>query len=125
MNFTKIFQFCLTSFLVSGCVGSSDTLNESNSNAQIAMGESIAVVLDANKTTGYEWWIVSDGSPMLKLVKSEYKLNDAPKGMVGVGGVECFEFVGQQKGTAHIEFMYKRPWEKTGVKNQSFSVEVK
>lgn len=71
------------------------------------------VVLDSNRTTGYEWQI---GQPFdnlaLELVGKEYV--SASSGMPGAGGKEKWTFraLAFRRDAVPLLFKYVRPWEK-------------
>ena len=78
------------------------------------LNDSIYVELDANATTGYEWTVFVEGSS-IEILEEEYVPNDAPLGMVGVGGTwKCkLGIIGDGQSTLH--FVYARPWDNSSV----------
>ncbi len=75
---------------------------------KVAVGETFEIILEANPTTGYAWEIDSIGD--LQLVKpvadSQYYKDDAPRGIVGVGGKEVWTFSAENGGSTVISFRY-------------------
>jgi inhibitor of cysteine peptidase len=73
---------------------------------QVAAGETFAVRLAGNPTTGYTWQANVDSS-YLELVYQEFE----PGGEgVGAGGHEVFRFRARETGETEIVFEYRRPW---------------
>jgi inhibitor of cysteine peptidase len=113
--------------LSSGCAGSGvKEYTSPNQPIEATVGEQFAIYLDSNPTTGYKWEASFDQAA-LKLVKNEYKQNEAKPGMVGVGGIEQFMFQTLKAGDTQIKLTYKRPWEQqsTDAKVQTFTVKIK
>ena len=78
------------------------------------VGDDFAIMLDSNRTTGYEWQLARalDGN-IIKLVKSEYVPEES--GRVGSGGQEEWVFRAMGPGDTSVSFKYVRSWEK-GIK---------
>ena len=92
---------------------------------RVAPGAKIRIKLDSNPTTGYSWALT--GKPDEKVLKSdgnEYKVNDHPEGMVGVGGVDTWTFSALAAGKTGIALGYARPWEKDKEPVQTFKLTV-
>ena len=88
-------------------------------------GDSIRIKLKSNRTTGYSWALT--GKTDAKVLKSgevEYKVDDHPAGMVGVGGNDYCTFTALAPGKTEIELGYARPWEKDKEPAQTFKVSV-
>ena len=73
---------------------------------------SIYVQLEANATTGYEWTVSVEGSSVV-VIEDEYVPDDAPLGMVGVGGTWKCKLDVVEDGQAVLHFVYARPWDKS------------
>jgi inhibitor of cysteine peptidase len=72
----------------------------------VASGETFAVRLAGNPTTGYTWQASVD-SPNLELVGQEFE--PAGEG-IGAGGHEVFRFRALAAGETEIVLEYRRPW---------------
>lgn len=73
---------------------------------QVAAGETLAVRLAGNPTTGYTWQANFDSS-YLELVGQEFE----PGGEgAGAGGHEVFRFRARAAGETEMAFEYRRPW---------------
>jgi len=89
-------------------------------------GDVVCVKLRSNRTTGYSWAEVK-GKTDAKVLKSdggEYKVDEHPAGMVGVGGNEVWTFTALAAGRTEIVLGYARPWEKDKEPAQTFKVTV-
>jgi len=106
--------------------------NDSDSQAQaldtppwpapvVRAGDTYELLLDANPTTGYRWFVEFD-ERFLELVEQRY---EPGWGGVGAGGKEVFVFRGLTEGIAEVVFTYKRPWEDEVLKTErvTFNVE--
>ena len=90
------------------------------------VGQSFTVMLEANKTTGYEWQFAKPlDKRMVKLISTEY-LTDKT-GLIGAGGKQVWVFEALKAGKAYIYFKYVRPWEKDvpPVKEEYFLIFIK
>lgn len=76
-------------------------------------GNSTNISLESNPTTGYSWSLNSKNTrnTIVDIKELPYKADDT--GLVGSGGTQSWKISGKKRGTAHIRFDYKRPWEKT------------
>jgi predicted secreted protein len=92
---------------------------------QVNSGQQFTIVLDSNRTTGYQWQLAHPvDEKILKQVSNSY---EAPSNaMPGAGGKEFWIFQAVGKGKTTIDFEYVRPWEKTTPRatSTSFQVEV-
>lgn len=92
----------------------------------VRAGDTIQIKLRSNPTTGYSWAEVK-GKTDAKILKSEgneYKVNDHPAGMVGVGGNDYWTFRALVAGTTEIVLGYGRPWEKDKEPARTFKTTV-
>ena len=82
----------------------------------VKRGDTLAIHLDANPTTGYRWELARlAGSSVVQIGLPDYQPETAagvPR--VGAPGHTTFRFRAMQSGTSSIELAYRRPWE-TGV----------
>jgi putative hemolysin/predicted secreted protein len=100
------------------------TLTEANDGRteDIAQGTRFAVQLEENPTTGFQWnATVSSG---LEIQSSEYQMNKAAEGMVGVGGIHTWVVVAKDLGTQKFSATYKRSWEATTGNETGFNANV-
>ncbi len=117
--------------LISGCtqpaagVKKMVTFTEADNGATgtIAQTTRFAVQLKENPTTGYQWNATL--SPGLELQSSDYRVNDAPAGMVGVGGVRTWVIIAKDLGTQNFSASYRRSWEPVTGNETAYTVNIK
>ena len=101
------------------------TRDDNGKTLKVKIGDVIRVKLKSNRTTGYSWSLT--GKTDAKVLNSgevEYKVDEHPAGMVGVGGTETFTFTAVAPGRTEIALGYARPWEKDKEPAQSFKATV-
>jgi inhibitor of cysteine peptidase len=91
---------------------------------QVERGRRLTLRLDANRSTGYRWFVASSGNALSQLGEPFYT---AEKAAAGGGGAEYWSFMPQRAGTQELRFEYRRPWEKDtpAARSLSFMVEVR
>ena len=114
---------CFSLFL--GCDDSSaDPLvvsqSQNGGTVALAKGETLAVELAGNPTTGYEWTIAQLDAAFLRLVDSSYS---ADSSAIGSGGTFVFRFEALQSGNTTLGLVYRRSWESTAA-DQAFTLSV-
>ena len=93
---------------------------------KVNVGDTIRVKLKANRTTGYSWALAESklDAKILKSDGNEYKVDEHPAGMVGVGGNDVWTFTALAPGKTEIALGYARPWEKDKEPVESFKLTV-
>ena len=102
------------------------TRDDNGKTLKVKVGDVIRVKLKSNRTTGYSWALIS-GKTDAKVLKSgevEYKVDEHPAGMVGVGGNDFCLFTALAPGKTEIALGYARPWEKDKEPAQAFKLTV-
>jgi predicted secreted protein len=101
------------------------TLTEAdNGNTEnITQNTRFAVVLAENPTTGFMWNATL--SPGLELQSSDYRQNDAPSGMVGVGGTRTWVIIAKDLGDQKFSAVYKRSWEPANGNETAYNVNIR
>lgn len=87
-------------------------------------GDTISVKIRGNKTTGYNWFLLNADKLDKNLVKplnlkedsstSDYKVDDNPNHLMGVGGYFYFDFKiadDAPNQVVELEFSHRRSWE--------------
>lgn len=74
----------------------------------VSIGDKVTLSIAGNPTTGYQW--VAQETEGLT-VSEEYKHNDAPEGMAGVGGVYTWTITSDTPGAYYFTAYYQRSWE--------------
>jgi len=80
-------------------------------------GETFAIELEANPTTGYQWQADVDPEKV-KLLDTNY---ESPGHAIGASGKERLTFQSLSEGDTTISLKYKRAWEEESID----SVEIK
>lgn len=84
------------------------------------VGNLIILFLEANRTTGYSWYVKDNSySSNLKYIGSSYLLSSAE---IGASGWELMLFGVEKPGEVNIQVEYKRQWEKQSIQNLSITV---
>jgi len=89
----------------------------------ITQNTRFAVVLAENPTTGFMWNATL--SPGLELQSSDYRQNDAPSGMVGVGGTRTWVIIAKDPGDQKFSAVYKRSWEPVTGNETAYNVNIR
>lgn len=97
--------------LVTGCIGEVKSYDDPGQTIDIGVNQEFVIALGSNPTTGYSWQASYDGT-MIELVKKTYK-EEAKEGLVGAGGVECFQFKALKSARTIITMVYKKLWEES------------
>lgn len=86
--------------------------NKPEESIVLTRGQTTTISLPSNPTTGYTWQLCSKNTrnTIVGVEELSYKADD--KGLIGSGGVQSWKITGKKRGSAHIKFEYRRPWEK-------------
>ncbi len=103
------FLLALMSFLGFSSCGSSK--HESRSESISSKGNTVTVSLKSNPTTGFSWSCEIQDANIAQVNSESYSQDKAPKGLVGVGGLQTFVLKCTGKGKTAVKFTYRRPWE--------------
>jgi len=100
-------------------------IEKNGGEVQVKTGETLAIALESNLTTGYSWQVLkTDTSLLPQDGEADYQPTSQDKKIVGSGGVETLRFKAKAPGTVTLQLGYLRSWE-TGVEPaQTFSVTV-
>lgn len=88
---------------------------------QVTVGETFAVVLEGNPSTGYTWQADLDHA-YLQQVAQEFE--PAGEG-VGAAGHEVCRFRALKAGRTRIAFAYQRPWDRQARDTRQIEVVIK
>lgn len=95
------------------------------SRGEMAVGQTLAVTLDANPTTGYGWErVLSEDGVLQQVGETEFQRAATDKDKVGVGGQEILRFKAEKAGQTTLDLVYHRPWEKDAEPVGTFTVQV-
>ena len=101
------------------------TRDDDGKTVTVRPGDTIRIKLKSNRTTGYSWAMTGKlDEKVLKSEGNEYKVDEHPAGMVGVGGNDVWTFTALAAGKTEIALGYARPWEKDKEPAQAFKLTV-
>jgi len=101
------------------------TKADSGSTVDVAVKTVVVICLLGNPTTGYRWQIAGIGNGVVKqLGRDEYFPRPRPPGWAGGGGTFVFKFQAVRPGTASLNLVYVRPWEKGKAPAKTFTATV-
>ena len=89
-----------------------NNFNKPEEPISLKRGQTITVSLPSNPTTGYSWSLCSKNTRNTIVGIEELPYEAAQTGLMGAGGTQSWRITGKKRGSAHIKFEYKRPWEK-------------
>lgn len=94
----------------------------------LSPGETLAIDLPSNPTTGYRWELVClEPTGVAGVVGAEtgmYFQDHTAPGAIGSGGVQRFVIVGEATGEALLQLAYRRAWEVTAAETFSLTIHV-
>lgn len=99
-------------------------VNEEQDTATVTVrrGNSIAVRLQENPTTGFTWNLTT--SPGLQIVSDSYIPSDTTGTLIGSGGTHVWEISAHSVGGQTIQAVYRRPWEQATGNETAFFLTV-
>jgi inhibitor of cysteine peptidase len=101
------------------------TVPESGGQAILAVGQELALQLEANASTGYRWELGTPVPEVLSVVDGgTYREALDPEARVGSGGSTSFVFRAVRPGKGVLDLVYRRPWESGVAPARSTRVEV-
>jgi len=98
------------------------TVDVNTTELTMNLSQTVLVSLNENPTTGFEWNVTN--STGLEIVNSTYTTDEAPEGMVGVGGVHTWILKAVEVGNQTFDAVYKRSWEPTTGEEDSYALNV-
>ncbi len=99
------------------------TDTDNGKSGDITQNTRFAIVLAENPTTGFMWNATL--SPGLELQSSDYRQDDAPAGMVGVGGKRTWVIVAKDAGDQKFSATYRRSWENITGNETTYGVNIR
>ncbi len=98
------------------------TANDAGKTVELNTGDTLAVELEGNPTTGYVWEVEAVDSAVLKQTgESEFK---PESDSTGAGGVEILRFEAVASGQTALKLVYHRPWEEDVSPEETFEVTI-
>jgi predicted secreted protein len=89
--------------------------------ADVKPGESFAVSLHENPTTGFRWKLAARGEPVCTLTDDDFQPGLAP----GAQGMHRWRFRAARPGETTIRLILERPWAHAAQPAKAFSVRVR
>jgi predicted secreted protein/putative hemolysin len=89
----------------------------------ITQNTRFAVVLAENPTTGYTWNATLSAG--LELQSTDYQQDNAPQGMVGVGGSRTWVIIAKDLGDQKFSAVYGRSWEPVSGNETAYTVTIR
>ncbi len=121
MKYRILLLIGLVAFLIapsalSACTTANAEENESVLN--VGLNNVFEISIESNPTTGYSWQVEYDES----YLEYTWHVYESSSKAIGAGGTEYMSFKALKSGETRINLIYKRPWEATALKNQSYTV---
>ncbi len=128
-NLLKVFSVIPVLLLCAACrMFSSEPLvlteKDSGSVIDVKTGDTIAIRLEANPTTGYLWMRSVPNDMVVREVDNKYVplKADAAKPVAGAPAMKVFTYVVTGPGEAGIKMEYRRPWESGKAPLKTFDI---
>ncbi|MBV4530338.1 protease inhibitor I42 family protein [Pseudomonas sp. SWRI107] len=83
---------------------------ESECPKRLVVGQTLALTLPANPTTGYRWLLQNPASNILQSLGPEVYSAPEDAGIVGSAGVSSWRFQAKAAGDGHLVLVYQQPW---------------
>ena len=93
--------------LLIGCGGGDKTFEDLDKPLVVDAGESFAIALSENPSTGYEWQFSQRPDPQVaRLLGSDFDLEDGGEDRDGAGGTRTFRFEAVGAGETEMRLRY-------------------
>ena len=99
------------------------TAEDNGKDIDLTIGSTLVVKLPSNPSTGYNWTIVGEPSP-LKLQKTSFRKSQTKASTVGASGTSVFQLSANSSGLATLTLVYRRSWEYNVPPIKTFAVRV-
>ena len=110
---------------VSGCASKTALALEAKDNGrqiELEKGQTLAISLEGNPSTGYTWEMVESEDSILRQV-GEIEF-EAESDLVGAPGTQTLRFEAVESGQTELKLVYHRPWEKDVDPLETFTIQV-
>ncbi len=110
---------------VSGCGAKSALALEAKDNGrqiEVEKGQTLAINLEGNPSTGYTWEMVESEDSILRQV-GEIEF-EAESDLVGAPGTQTLRFEAVESGQTELKLVYHRPWETDVEPLETFTLQV-
>ena len=99
------------------------TDQDNGKDIDLTIGSTLLVKLKSNPSTGYNWTVVGEPSP-LKLQKTSFRKGTTKGTSVGASGTAIFQLNASSAGLATLTLVYRRSWEYNVPPIKTFAVRV-
>ena len=115
----------LTMLLFTSCGGGTQIISEDAAGQTVTVktGETIAINLKGNPTTGFSWQMLDLNTAIL--VQQGDPAYKADSSLIGSGGMYTYTFKAAGAGTQTLVFNYARAWETNIPPAKIFSITIK
>jgi len=87
----------------------------------VSVGESFEIELSENPTTGYRWQMSATGPSAVELETDKFEPSTEA---IGAGGTRRWTFLAVREGNDHLEFEYRRSWERKATELFRIAIQV-
>lgn len=109
----------------SGCATKTALALEAKDNGrqiELEIGQTLAISLEGNPSTGYTWEMVESEDSILRQV-GEIEF-EAESDLVGAPGTQTLRFQAVESGQTELKLVYHRPWETDVEPLETFTLQV-
>lgn len=99
------------------------TEQDNGKDIDLTVGGILVVKLPSNPSTGYNWTVVGEPSP-LKLQKTSFRKGTTKSTSVGAPGTAILQLSASSSGMATLTLVYRRSWEYNVAPIKTFAVRV-
>ncbi|MEO6902219.1 MAG: C1 family peptidase [Bacteroidia bacterium] len=101
-------------------------IEKANSPESIAIttDQVLEIRLPSTPSTGYGWYLKNDDRNILVQTGDEEFVTDNLEYPIGSSGTQIMKYIGTNRGTKDMEFVYKRPWEKEARDLETYKITV-
>jgi len=118
----------LGSLLIAAALATPGAARAGDQEFRLAPGQQVPITLQENPSAGYRWHVDTAASQNLSILRIDDKGFSRDGGgsrpLVGAPGTHRWSIEALREGTAHIRFVYQRPWEATAARRTDVTVEV-
>ncbi|MEK6406391.1 MAG: protease inhibitor I42 family protein [Acidobacteriota bacterium] len=88
---------------------------------ELPIGETLELILEENRTTGFKWTLESKGEGVCKLASDDFE----PGAKVGQPGKHRWVFRADRAGSDSIKLSSGRSWDKQGKAERTFTLSIR
>ncbi|MFT4174698.1 MAG: protease inhibitor I42 family protein [Rhodocyclaceae bacterium] len=101
-------------------------LNDADSGKDIFVrtGQTIEIMLAANRSTGFSWSMVADASTIVTTA-GQPTYTDNKGQSIGRGGIETWRFKANRQGTQTLRFEYRRAADKNALPSRTAAFNIR